>query len=84
MIADTPHDDREPHVACLKDGTLVLTWFVTWDTAKPPKGETLPHGLFLVPSVNGGRHWAPPQRIRVASSRWWALSRRCGNYGTAP
>ena len=27
VVLDTEHDDRDPSVACLKDGMLLLTWF---------------------------------------------------------
>jgi sialidase-1 len=73
-VIDTPHDDRDPHVACLSNGTLVLTWFTTWNAANIPAGETGSHGLFMSTSVDGGRFWTPPHRIKIAGPRWWVSS----------
>src|SRR5262249_13517122 len=28
VVADTVYDDRDPHIAALKDGTLICNWFV--------------------------------------------------------
>lgn len=74
MIIDTPHDDRDPHVAKLADGRLVLTWFSTWDPQNVPRGEKHPHGLFMSVSRDGGLFWTEPQRIRIGGERWWVAS----------
>jgi sugar lactone lactonase YvrE len=74
VILDTPHDDRDPHVSCLADGTLVVSWFVTWNPASPPPGQKHPHALFHSSSVSDGGVWSPPQQIQLDSPDWWACS----------
>ena len=32
VVMDTNQDDRDPSVACLKDGTLLLNWFTLQPT----------------------------------------------------
>lgn len=74
VIMDTPHDDRDPHIACLSDGTLMLSWFTTWNPADPPKGDPHPHGLFVSASTDGGTLWQPARQIRLNSPNWWVTS----------
>lgn len=66
VIMDTPHDDRDPHISCLSDGTLMLSWFTTWNPKDPPKGDPHPHGLF-VSSSGDGVLWQPARQIRLNS-----------------
>ena len=39
VLADTIHDDRDPHIAALKDGTLLCNWFVAPNPKKPLSGN---------------------------------------------
>jgi hypothetical protein len=34
VAIDTDQDDRDPSVACLKDGTLLLNWFTLQPTCR--------------------------------------------------
>ena len=74
IIMDTPHDDRDPHVSCMKNGDLVLSWFSAWDPAHKPANETGPVGIFTAVSRDGGQSWSPARRIRMESKVWWACS----------
>ncbi|HEX4590283.1 MAG TPA: prenyltransferase/squalene oxidase repeat-containing protein, partial [Gemmataceae bacterium] len=53
VLFDTPFDDRDPSVACLRDGTLLCNWFVT----PGPRG---PHGVYLARSTDDGKTWSAP------------------------
>ena len=51
VIMDTDEDDRDPSIACLRDGTLLLDWF------------TLSQGrlaVWLARSADRGRTWSRP------------------------
>jgi sugar lactone lactonase YvrE len=74
VIVDTPHDDRDPHVSAMSDGTLVLSWFQTWNPAEEPKGDSHRHRVFVSTSINEGRTWSEPHRVLPGSERWWAAS----------
>ena len=52
VIFDTPFDDRDPHVAALRDGTLICNWFVT---ARPPAAIEWQTARRLPCSLDGRR-----------------------------
>ena len=54
VVIDTPQDDRDPSVSCLKDGTLLLDWF------------TLEQGrvaVLLARSTDQGKTWSEPVHV---------------------
>ncbi len=73
-IADTPHDDRDPHIALLSDGTLICNWFVAWNPKAPPAGERHRYGMFLSRSRDQGRTWSAPERLAVEAPTWFVCS----------
>ena len=70
VIIDTEYDDRDPSVACLKDGTLLLNWF----TYRPDqKGKSQVQTL-LSRSTDQGKTWTKPIKLEVDSPHWFACS----------
>jgi hypothetical protein len=70
VITDTEYDDRDPSVACLKDGSLLLNWF----TYRPDqKGKSQVQAL-LSRSTDQGKTWSQPTKLEVDSPHWFACS----------
>ena len=65
VVMDTDLDDRDPSVASLSDGTLLLNWF-TLD-----KGRL---AVWLARSADQGHSWSRPAELVVQSSYWFACS----------
>src|SRR6185312_10993443 len=70
VIIDTPHDDRDPSVACVKDGTLTLDWFT-------PRPEL--HGqdalvVWFARSSDRGKTWSEPVELKLDSPYSFACS----------
>ncbi len=60
---DGPHDDRDPKLARLADGTLLLSYFVI-DWSTEPRHTT--HGTYVRRSTDGGRTWSEPAAVGTA------------------
>jgi hypothetical protein len=80
VLADTVHDDRDPHVACLKDGTLICNWFIAANPNKPLPSKQ-PHAVFLSFSKDNGKTWSEPRileipkpKSQIPNSDWFACS----------
>ncbi|HKI35026.1 MAG TPA: sialidase family protein [Gemmataceae bacterium] len=73
VLADTVHDDRDPSVAVLNDGTLLCNWFVAANPDKPLPGNR-PHAIFLSRSTDDGKTWGEPAELKVDSTDWFACS----------
>lgn len=58
VLFDGPQDDRDPHVAQLRDGTIVCSFF----TYRKENGQTLCDAC-LVTSRDGGKTWDAEPRI---------------------
>src|SRR5437879_3779223 len=54
VAIDTDLDDRDPSVACLRDGTLILNWF-TLD-----KNQV---AVLLARSTDNGKTWSEPDQL---------------------
>jgi len=81
-LYDSPSDDRDPAILCLKDGTVIVS-FTTWDswrsdanlckryateTARMEKeGWGKYTGTFLIVSSDGGKSWSAPRRSPIFS-----------------
>jgi sialidase-1 len=50
VVLDTAQDDRDPSVACLKEGTLLLNWFTP-----RPKNQVV---VLLARSTDNGKTWS--------------------------
>jgi hypothetical protein len=70
VVVDTEEDDRDPSVACLKDGTLLLTWFTPRHDSS---GKETVVSL-LSRSTDQGKTWGKPAEIKVDSPYWFACS----------
>ena len=65
VIIDTDRDDRDPSVACLKDGTLLLNWFT------PQKNQV---AVLLARSTDQGKTWGEPAKLDLDSPYSFACS----------
>jgi Neuraminidase (sialidase) len=57
VAIDTELDDRDPSVACLKDGTLLLNWFTLH------KNQV---AVLLARSTDQGKTWSEPVSLHPA------------------
>jgi sialidase-1 len=59
VVYDSPLDDRDPHIAAMRDGTVVCSFF-TYEIpdGKPPRCATC-----LVSSQDGGKSWESEHRV---------------------
>jgi sialidase-1 len=65
VVLDTDRDDRDPSVACLKDGTLLLNWFT------PQKNHV---AVLLARSTDNGKTWGEPAQLKLDSPYSFACS----------
>jgi len=56
VIMDTDQDDRDPSVACLQDGTLLLNWFAL---------QKIQLAVLLARSTNNGQTWSEPVKLEL-------------------
>ena len=74
MVAvDTDLDDRDPSVACLKDGTLLLNWFTL------QKNQI---AVLLARSTDNGKTWSEPVPIKLDSPTRSPAPHPCANCRT--
>ncbi|NUT38267.1 MAG: exo-alpha-sialidase [Hamadaea sp.] len=67
-VVDGPHDDRDPKLAVLADGTVLLSYFVLeWHPR--PEPFTV-HGTYVTRSVDGGRTWTAPESVGAPDLSW--------------
>jgi hypothetical protein len=60
IAVDGPHDDRDPKLARLTDGTVLLSYFVIdWSTT--PRHTVC--GTYVRRSADGGRTWSEPAPV---------------------
>jgi len=73
VAVDGEFDDRDPKLAVLADGTVLLSYFVI-DWAPQPHHHT--PGTYVRRSVDGGRTWSGPERVGtvMAGEPAWAAS----------
>jgi sialidase-1 len=65
VIMDTDQDDRDPSVACLRDGTLLLDWFTLG------KNQL---AVWLARSTDQGNTWSKPVKLALNSPFAFACS----------
>jgi Neuraminidase (sialidase) len=65
VAIDTDQDDRDPSVACLKDGTLLLNWFTL------QKNQV---AVLLARSTDNGKTWSEPVQLKLDSPYSFACS----------
>ena len=65
VVMDTDQDDRDPSVACLNDGTLLLNWFTL------QKNQV---AVFLARSSDQGKTWGEPIKLKLDSPYSFASS----------
>ena len=62
-LVDTPGDDRHPVLVELKDGTMLVVFFVIdnwYGYDKPPRGRHKNSRVASIRSTDGGKTWSPP------------------------
>jgi sialidase-1 len=65
VIMDTDQDDRDPSVACLKDGTLLLNWFTL------QKDQV---AVLIARWTDQGKTWSDPVKLKLDSPYSFACS----------
>ena len=65
VAVDTDLDDRDPSVACLNDGTLLLNWFTLHQNRV---------AVLLARSTDQGKTWGEPVRLKLDSPYSFACS----------
>jgi hypothetical protein len=65
VAIDTDQDDRDPSVACLQDGTLLLNWFTL---------QRNQVAVLLARSTDNGKTWGEPAKIDLDSPYSFACS----------
>jgi sialidase-1 len=70
VAIDTRQDDRDPSIACLKDGTLLLNWFT------PPLDPESNNRLTarVARSTDRGKTWSKPMALEINSPYTFACS----------
>jgi hypothetical protein len=71
VAIDTDQDDRDPSVASLKDGTLLLNWFTL------QKNQA---AILLSRSTDNGKNWSKPVQLKLDSPYSFACSNRPGQH----
>jgi hypothetical protein len=64
VLFDGPQDDRDPHIAAMRDGTVVCSFFQYRSV-----GGKIEHDVCLVEASDGGRTWQTEPRV-LATNRW--------------
>lgn len=64
VLFDGPQDDRDPHIAALRDGTLACSFF----QYRSVDGK-IEHDVCLIESQDGGHTWEAEPRV-LAANRW--------------
>jgi len=67
VLLDGPQDDRDPHIAALRDGTLLCSFFQYRSVNGKIECDTC-----VVESRDGGRSWQTEPRVLAANH--WAVS----------
>jgi sialidase-1 len=68
ILFDGPKDDRDPHIAQMRDGTILCSFF-TYEKVTGPNGKTEQHcASCLVSSRDGGVTW--DNEPRVVADGW--------------
>jgi hypothetical protein len=62
VLFDSPSDDRDPHIAQMRDGTILCSFF----TYRPQPGDKVVCDTCLVTSQDGGDSWTPEPRVVAA------------------
>jgi sialidase-1 len=62
VLFDGPHDDRDPHIAQMRDGTVLCSFF----TYRPQDGVKVDCDTCLVESRDGGATWGAEPRTVAA------------------
>src|SRR5215831_14669244 len=65
VVIDTDQDDRDPSVACLKDGTLLFNWFTLQNNQV---------AVLLARSTDHGKTWSEPVKLKLDSPHSFACS----------
>jgi sialidase-1 len=73
VVVDTPDDDRDPSITCLKDGTLLLNWFAVAPAKAKSEGGSRGR-LLLSRSTDSGKTWSKPKSIEVKAEQPFACS----------
>ncbi len=75
-LADTPWDDRDPSLTCLRNGTVLCNWFTYYGEfheSRPGQPVRFKE-LWLTASTDHGATWGEPRRVPVTEDLCWGAS----------
>ena len=74
VIYDDVHDNRDPHISQLSDGTILVTFFSLDLKIKDGKRERLPAGIHIIKSVDNGKTWDKETQMLPTDDKHWYCS----------
>ena len=76
VVADTPWDDRDPHVCQLAEGTVIANWFTYYagSTTKRPGEGVRYKEIWLARSTDSGHTWGEPELIPSTADDHYGVS----------
>ncbi len=75
VVADTPWDDRDPHICQLSDGTVICNWFTYYagsPTKRPGEGTRYKE-IWLARSRDNGQTWGEPELIPSTANDYYGV-----------
>ncbi len=75
-VADTPWDDRDPHLCVLRDGTIIVDWFTYYPggSSTRPGNGTRYKEIWLARSTDNGQTWSEPELVPSTADDHWGCS----------
>ncbi len=74
-LIDTPYDDRDPSVAQLPGGRVIVNWFSYWPKGpRPDDAGDHPCAVYTAISNDGGKTFGKPRRVITDSDLAFACS----------
>jgi hypothetical protein len=75
-LIDTPYDDRDPSVAQLPDGRVIVNWFAYFPSGPRPAeaGADEAYAVYTAVSEDGGKTFGEPRKAILNPPRGYACS----------
>ncbi|MBI2298452.1 MAG: exo-alpha-sialidase [Armatimonadetes bacterium] len=75
VVADTPWDDRDPSVTCLRNGNLICNWFTYYAGGDArPENTSRYKELWTCASTDHGQTWTEPHLVPSTANAHWGTS----------
>jgi len=73
VVADTPWDDRDPHICCLRSGRLICNFFTYYPAGGPPRAGQPYKEVWIATSDDDGRTWSEAQCLPTTAGDHWGI-----------